>query len=298
MRLISNPTKEAWLTARHQGLGASDAPIILGLSRFKSPYSLYLEKLGLIEATSAESEAAEWGLLLEGPIAMRFQRETKRQVAVPEPFTIYQHDTIDWLNATLDRWQVDAANQTLVPLELKTSNWALDAKWKEEAPLEYVVQVQHQLAVTGAAWASIAGLIGGQKFVWMDIPRDEEFIKVLLEKEGEFWQRLIDRNPPDVDSSAQTQEALKKLYATETGESVSLGAEFIELDERYQEVKSLLKTLEEEERGIKNQLLAKIGSASAGFLPNDVVYSLKTQTVKEHVVKESTFRVLRRKGPK
>jgi putative phage-type endonuclease len=300
MRVISNPDRNQWLDSRRNGLGASDAPIILGLSRFKSPFQLFHEKLGLITQSEAETEAQTWGLLLEEPMAQKFQQETDRRVITPEPFTIYQHQTIDWLTATLDRWQIrpDTDGAAQVPLELKTANWALDAKWKEEPPLEYLVQVQHQMAVTDTQWASIAGLIGGQKFLWMDVQRDDEFIKVMLDKLGEFWQRLVTHTPPAIDSSWETGNALKQLYATESGEAVALGPEAIEWDNELEGVKAEMKKLEEREQFYKNRFLAAIGHATVGTLPNDVIYTLKTQRRASYVVKESVFRPLRRKAPK
>ena len=33
---------------RHEGLGASDTPIIMGYSTYKTPYELYLEKTGTV----------------------------------------------------------------------------------------------------------------------------------------------------------------------------------------------------------------------------------------------------------
>ena len=43
-------------------------------------------------------------------------------------------------------------------------------------------------------------------------------------------------------------------------------------------------------------MLAAIGGASVATLPNGVMYTLRSQTSKAHSVKESTYRVLRRKG--
>jgi predicted phage-related endonuclease len=146
--------------------------------------------------------------------------------------------------------------------------------------------------------ASIAVLIGGQKFRWCDIRRDDDFIKILIQAETEFWQRCLDHLAPPVDDSVRTGETLKRLYATETGEVVSLGPDAIGWDDKLQAVKALIKDAEAQEQGLKNQFLNAIGAATVGTIPNGVLYTLKKQTTREHVVKESTFRVLRRKGAK
>jgi putative phage-type endonuclease len=296
MREIHLSSREEWLEARRNGIGASDAPAILGLSKYRTPFTLFHEKLGLAQNDAAETEAAEWGLTLEEPMSKRFERDSGRPTISIPPFLMYQHETVDWMLATLDRWQIRDGIQ--VPLELKTANWVLDKDWKEEPPLAYLVQHQHQLAVTGAPRGSIAGLIGGQKFVWADIERDEAFLKILFDAEQEFWNRVLTNNPPPVDATEQTTDTLKRLYATETGEVIALGPEAIDWDAKFEAAKEVKKKAEEEERLYKNLLLNAIGKATVGQLPNDVLYTLKTQTTKEHIVKTATFRVLRRKGPK
>lgn len=301
MREIWNSNKEQWLTNRQNGLGASDAPIILGLSRWKSPYALYLEKLGVVQPNQSETEAQAWGLLLEEPMAKRFEQETERTVVQPPPYTIYQHPELDWLMATLDRWQVrpnDDGVAMKVPLELKTSNWALDARWKEEPPIEYLVQVQHQMAVTGTQWASIAGLVGGQKFLWMDVERDDEFIRVLLSTERAFWEQVLRHEPPPVDASESTHHALKALYQADNGETIALPPDALDWDAELEGIKAEMKKLEERELLYKNRLIAAIGNATTAVLPNDVVYTLKLQQRASYVVKASSFRALRRKAPK
>jgi predicted phage-related endonuclease len=64
-------SREEWLTARKRGLGASDAACVLGMSRFRSAYSLAVDKLtNTVDAT--QDETAEWGIRLEPAIAQKF----------------------------------------------------------------------------------------------------------------------------------------------------------------------------------------------------------------------------------
>lgn len=303
--LIQHASREEWLDRRLTGIGASDAPIILGLSKFKSAFQLYHEKLGLEPVSLAENEAVEWGLSLEEPLSKRFMRDSGRETFAPPAWAIYQHAGIPWLIASIDRWQkyrapgssVDAVPEVL-PLELKTANYSKASEWANEPPIEYQVQVQHQLAVTGCRMASIAVLIGGQKFLWTDVQRDEAFIDAMMEQELIFWRRLNDRNPPPVDGSEQTAETLKRLFKLETGEIKSLGPDAIEWDEQIQALELEIAALEDQKRLCRNQLLNAIGDASMAQLPNGVTYTYKTQARAEHTVKATSYRVLRRKGGK
>src|SRR5690606_6408895 len=49
MPVMDAEQRRAWLKERMTGLGASDIPVLFGLSTWKSPYSLWLEKTGLQE---------------------------------------------------------------------------------------------------------------------------------------------------------------------------------------------------------------------------------------------------------
>ena len=44
-----NMPYEDWLEYRKQGIGGSDAAVACGISRYKSPVELWLEKMGLSE---------------------------------------------------------------------------------------------------------------------------------------------------------------------------------------------------------------------------------------------------------
>ena len=59
-----NMPYEDWLAYRKQGIGGSDASVVCGISRYKSPIELWMEKTDQIPAQEA-GEAAYWGTLLE-----------------------------------------------------------------------------------------------------------------------------------------------------------------------------------------------------------------------------------------
>ena len=66
-------TYEEWKAARMKGIGGSDAAAAIGVSRWKSPLQLYLEKSGEIEQPEA-GEAAYWGNVLEAVVADEFTK--------------------------------------------------------------------------------------------------------------------------------------------------------------------------------------------------------------------------------
>lgn len=320
------PDRAEWLAARTKGIGSSDAPAILGLSRYSSPLSLYHEKRGVaVRDGRAGDEMREIGLAMEPVIARLFERDTKRQVYEPPANTIIHSAVFPWMIASLDRWQIDPARapershvggdqpydddgpEELTQrmrgvLELKNVSVFQAGAWLDagEVPLEYLVQVQHQLAVTGAEFASIAAIIGGTSFKWADIPRDDELISLIQQREVEFWGRVIDGRPPEADGSDATRQVLRELAGTLEPKVVESPIEFVELDEKRTTLKAQAKLIEDQIAELDNTLMAHLVKHSAQVvqLANGVAYSLKQQHRAGYTVAPATFPVLRRKAPK
>lgn len=306
MKQIFCTDEAEWLaTRRSLGIGASDAAVILGVSRFKSPYQLWHEKLGLQVVSNEETEAMEWGKTLEDPLARKYARLTKRQVERPKPWMILQDEQYPYMFCTLDGLLGSCPDRPEVgtrkiPLELKTAHWMLKGNWKEEPPVEYVIQVQHQAAVTGAPFVSIGALVGGQEFVWCDIERDDDFIAQLRALEGAFWESLKSGVPPPIDGTASTRATLLALYARDIGTVVPLGGDAIQWDKDLAAVKAQIKEvnapLELEKTRLENLFIAAIGTASAGTLTSGVVYTYKTTDRAAYSVAPTSYRSLKRRG--
>lgn len=304
-----------WLAARRKGVGSSDAPAILGLSRYSSPLSLYHEKRGVVVEDDRGEEMRQIGLALEPVIAQLFAQETGRQVFEPAPNSVIHSSVFPWMLASLDRWQVDPkrpvddldgpeeiTQRMRGVLELKNvsvyqaSNWLDDG----EIPLEYLVQVQHQLNVTGAEYASIAAIIGGTAFKWADVPRDDELIGLIQEKEIEFWARVLDGRPPEADGHEATRKTLRALAGELEPKIVSAPTEFLALDSARVELQAQQKVIDARLEEIQNQLCAHLVAENANtlMLPNGVNYTWKLQRREGYTVKATEFPVLRRKAPK
>jgi len=141
-------------------------------------------------------------------------------------------------------------------------------EWEsEEIPTSYLVQVMHYLAVTGNEKAYVAALIGGQKFIWKEIQRDEELIGLIIEAESNFWNNHIEKKvPPALDGSSAAEKYLNEKYKTaEQGESVNLVSEYVEKIEKLLELKEAIKQLEEQEKEIENNIKNELGSAEIGY---------------------------------
>ena len=288
--------REQWLDARRSGIGGSDAAAVLNLSPWKSAYALWCEKTGLLEREDiSDKEFVEWGNILEEPIARKYCLVTGRTLIDHGRFAIRHHPEREWMLCTIDREISPVDDRGPGDLSIKNTNeFALD-DWDEVGgPIHYQVQLQHELAVIGWQWASFAVLIGGNKFRWCDVERNDAFIAHLIEHEEEFMERIKSGDPPPPDGSASATEALRRLYPRDTGETVKLPDESLTWHERLVENKAAIKSAQAEIDEYSNLLRAAIGDATFGVLPDGKSYSWKWQARAAYSVPAGEMRVLRR----
>lgn len=255
-KLTSQTSHLEWLRYRQSGIGGSDAAAVLGLSRWKSPLDVWLDKTKEITEADAQSEAAYWGSVLENIVAVEFSKRTG--LAVRRRNAILQHEQYDFILANIDRELVGQK----VGLECKTASAYKKEEWsEEEIPAEYIVQCQHYMAVTGYEAWWIACLIGGNQFIYKKIERDEEFIQMLLDAEIAFWNNyILTKQLPPVDGSNAATNALKALYPeAEKGEAITLSAAQESMLIRRRELKALKDSCDLQIQTIENQIKADMG---------------------------------------
>lgn len=264
--------KFQWLKERQCGIGGSDVGAILGVNKYKTPFEVYLEKTEPITEVGEQSESAYWGDQFEEVVAKEFEKRTGKKVRRDRKH--YKHKEYSFMVANIDR-KVVGENAIL---ECKTANQYLANEWQDdEVPASYLLQVQHYLFVTGAEVGYIAVLIGGQKFVWKEVQRDEELIEVIIEAEKEFWKMVQDKTPPALDGSSAAEKYLKERYKeAEEDKSIELGFEYKDKIKTYLDMKVQLKNFETQVKELENQIKFEIGNAEYAHAPG---YSLSWKNV-------------------
>lgn len=178
---------------RRLGIGGSDMPIILGLSKYKTPYQLYLEKIGEIESNSEETQCQYWGNQLEPLIVSEFEKRNK--VTVQQRETIV-HPFHPFLRGNLDGF-IPELNSVL---EVKCSNQFMAKEWGEDGsdiiPMTYLAQVAHYCSITNADFAYIAVLIGGHDYREFKYIRNMELETMVVNEAKKFWEYVQVRTPP------------------------------------------------------------------------------------------------------
>lgn len=281
--------RERWKAARRGGVTASDCAAILGYVEGRSALSVYAEKVGALEPD--EEDYMAFGRDVEGAIAKAYTRRTGR-IAVDLGANVIQwHPDIPWLGATLDRQTAGNAEHPAPadgpgPLECKAVAGMKARDWEEEPPVMFQIQVQIQMACTGADWGSLVALFGGIQVAWKDLLRNDRFIALALPKLEEFWWRVQRREPPEeVDAKAATTDALKALYATADGSSVDLDEEARKLADAWESACVREKVFKDEAALLENKLRRLIGPHTLANLPDGTWLKAPVTNVKGHAQK-------------
>lgn len=290
-----HPDKVAWLQARTLGLGGSDAPVILGKSPYKSALALYSEKIGLTEPPDVRNDAADWGVILESKVAEHYAEVREKALYYPGPWTIFRSIQHPFLAASFDRLILNGGAQVSGVLQVKTTGAWHEDEWIEEPPLHVLLQVHHEMLVAGVDVAAVAVLIGGQKYADYEIRLNQDLAGVMLAEEERFWQRIVNRDPPEPDGTKSSREILGKLYPRHVaGKVVTLPADTIEWDRQREEASAMLEKWKTQKDLAESHIKAALGDAEKGVLPGGLSFTWKAGPRAGYVVKDSIVRTLRR----
>ena len=202
-------TRYEWLLQRREGIGSSDAAAIMGLSNFESPYSLWLDKRGEVPIdVSGDNELQQWGHLLEPVI--RQQAGERLGLEAKTCGALVSKDR-PWQRCNLDGYFI--AEDGIPILECKNTDARNADQWDEQIPDAAEIQVAHSMAVTGAPYAWVAGLIGGNRLALHRVERNPNIVDILIEEEAKFWQYVQSDTPPPADGHLRTLQTLTKGWA-------------------------------------------------------------------------------------
>ena len=204
---------------RLTGIGGSDLAAILGLSKWRSPYQVWLEKTGRHHSDES-TLPMRWGTYAEEFVAKEYAERTGR--GVQRYNAMLRHKEAP-LIGHIDRLVIPEGAKTAshkgqirtsIGLECKTvSAFAAgrDSEWgpegTDQVPGQYLVQCAAYLALTGCQQWDLAALIGNHDFRIYHFHRDPELEIYLLEESSRWWRdHVIADVPPNPVSEAEARE--------------------------------------------------------------------------------------------
>lgn len=254
---------------RKKGIGASEIATIMGFNPSMSPYQLWCVKTGRIEAEDlSQIPCVYWGTVHEENIANEYARQMQCEVEkVPE--TLY-HKDYPFILCHLDRKIKDQDKS----LECKFAMFARDDWGKhgtDIVPMSYILQVQHQLAVTGYEEADLAVLISGFDFRIYHFKRDEEIIAKIIEAACEFWNGVETDTPPELRD--RTDVAL--AFPRGNGNLKQAESNIINIIEKIRNLKSQAKMLDTEKDKLETTLTNFIQDADGICIQDQILATWK-----------------------
>ena len=257
-----------WLDWRKKGIGGSDASVVCGINKYKSPIELWMEKTNQLPFQEA-GEAAYWGIQLEPLVRNEFTKKTG--IEVNPVNQLLQSEDYPFMLANLDGVCKHPNYGTCV-FEAKTSSAYRESEWNDAIPDEYVLQVQHYLSVTGYKGAYVAVLIGGNTFRWQFIERDKELITTLIQLESDFWEHVLSNTPPPLDGSEASAKFLSERFPNSIPKSmIELPETALALIKQYDEACEKGDSFIEQKQEAENLLKQMLGDNEAGTIGDRVI---------------------------
>ena len=262
----------------------SKIPAILGQSRWQSQFALWHEMAGLVDPdpeTEQRKKMFDAGHAFEKALAAIWLTENDGWQVSPDEVQIHAGDRIGFPTfATLDRRA--RRGQAYRVLEFKTardlSEWGDD--FTDDAPLDYILQVQWQMHVTGLTKWPAHLMVMGPFFQWhtYEIAYNPTLCSAVEERCAAWMHSLATSQRPDLDDSIATYECVRKLHPDIDGTTVQVDRG-LALD--YLEADAALKAAEKLARGAKSAFLDAMGQARYAHV-GDVKVADRRPTRGEH----------------
>ena len=224
-----------WLETRRCKIGASDAPVIMGVSPWKTPWQLWDSKLK--GDSSTQNFAMKRGVSMEPEIRRQYENETGK-CFFPVVVQSIKHP---WMIASLDGLSEDMR----YAIEIKCAGQNdHDCAKSGGVPEHYYPQLQHQLAVCGLASLNYVSChykdINDMAIVY--VKRDDSYIETMIEREKEFYNCLKNKIAPPF---------AEKDYIEHND------AEWLLCANEWKRIKGLISIYETQEKSMRQLLIKK-----------------------------------------
>lgn len=216
--------RSAWLETRRKFIGGSDCA-----SMFNAGYGchrrLVMDKRGVPDDYGHQQKTLdlfERGHELEDIIADKFLRSANKILERKQlpPISMRKQSArlakdAPWMGVNMDRQLISVTQEALLAispefsdrigpnpgpgvLECKSANqWVFRRVMMEGLQDDYILQMQHSLAVTGYEWGIFAVLEPSSwQFIWFAVVRDEQLISSIADRAALTWATVTDSTAP------------------------------------------------------------------------------------------------------
>lgn len=252
-------------------LGGPDLAAIVGASRYKGPYAIWLQKTqGTEQITNAPME---WGLRLETAVAQKWMDETRHSL---EQGGQVFHPDYPFIGGTPDFPCADDPNlllecKTAAEEQLRKVDDEGQPLWgaagTDEVPIDYFIQCTVYMGLTGRRRADLAVFFLGarREFRIYNLTFDPVLYDLVIAKGVEFWQTHVVPQvapPQDPIPSDMVNDFLARK-AMAAGAVLEVSPQLLAAAMDLEEVGRNRKALEDREDVLKAQLLGTMAGLGA-----------------------------------
>jgi putative phage-type endonuclease len=264
------------LKNRGLSIGGSDIGAILGLSKFRTPLEVWMEKTGK-ESRQLDSLPLRFGSFAEEFVANEYARATGFELLHDE--SIYIHPTHPMMSAHVDRFILGngLSNPATRLLECKTANPFARGEWGEpgtdQVPMSYLCQCIWYMAITGIEQCDLAVLFGNSDFRIYEIERDLELEVLVIEKALHFWNEYVLKDtPPPAQTEGDYQALFKKSDPSKT---IEANPKTVELIRQLQSLSKQSVDADEQITQIKQHIMNEMKEAEVLSYQGNVIATWK-----------------------
>ncbi len=261
---------------RTKYIGGSDIGAILGLSKFRTPREVWMEKTGK-EVRQLDSLPLRFGSFAEEFVASEYARATSFELLHDE--SIYIHPTHPMMSAHVDRFVLgDGLNKPATRLlECKTANPFTRGEWGEpgtdQVPMSYLCQCIWYMAITGIEQCDLAVLFGNNDFRIYEIARDLELEALVIEKALHFWNEHVLK---DIAPPAQTEGDYQALFKkSDPSKTIEANPNTVELIRQLQSLSAQSGDVDEQITQIKQHIMNEMKEAEVLSYQGNVIATWK-----------------------
>ena len=268
-------SREEWLAARQQGIGASEVASVVGLNPWETPYQLWRRKLGM-DKPQEENFFMKAGHYLEDAVSRFYADESGREIigSSAEDF-MFVDEHKPFLRVSPDRtfWLPNMAHNddNKGILECKTTQRSIDP---DDLPKHWFCQVQMNLGVAGYQLGSLAWLCSGREFGYKDIEFDADFYGWLCEEVERFWvDYVLARREPE---AVSVNDVLMKYNRHTDGKQIEVGDDIFEAYKEIKELRKQIDALDDRKTALEERIKLAFGDAEALTYGGDTIATWKS----------------------
>jgi putative phage-type endonuclease len=238
---------------RRSYLGATDAAAVLGLSPYRAPIDVWLEKRGESDGVQP-TQRMRLGQLLEAAIADAYAEETGRTL---RRVGTVRHKRYPFLAGHPDRLVVGEPGVFEAKASASTRGYSDD-----DVPPHVRVQAIWYTGLTNRLWCDV-GLLAGMGLRIVRVEHDAALYTDLVDAAVEWWQcHIAGGEEPAPDGTESYRRHLTAKFPLDSGtELVATPEQQLLADELYTATADV-KAAEQRKTAIENRLRAAMGDAT------------------------------------